>query len=90
MTGNITYVKQKSGVIYAYENLGISAPGIPLTRRRSADGSCLEGLILKPGQSNLPTTVTNGLRRSMFRSLTRRITKCHAPLRKEARKSSGF
>ena len=26
MTGNITYVKQKSGVIYAYENLGTWDP----------------------------------------------------------------
>ena len=26
MAGNITYVKQKSGVIYAYENLGTWDP----------------------------------------------------------------
>lgn len=36
MTGNITYVKQKSGVVYAYENLGTwdKVNKKPICRRR--------------------------------------------------------
>ena len=86
MTGNITYVKQKSGVIYAYENLGTWDP---INKKKICRRKLLGRFNPETGAIE-PTTVTNGLRRSMFRSLTRRITKCHAPLRKEARKSSGF
>ena len=46
MANNITYVKQKSGVIYAYENLGTwdKVNKKPICRRRLI-GTCLSSFI---------------------------------------------